>query len=240
MEFPAPDVPIVVPPELVEQAQALMTTVKGSRPRARVASAYTSILVCGLCGQRIVGSRAPVTKYRTVPTRRYRCPHTTLGRGCACRTFGESRIDRCVVPILVDLLRKHADELAREDPRPKPAAKVNTDNARNRLIDLHISGLISKAELQVRLDTLREPRLPMAPPVTISGKEIREYLDVLEEKWPDWPAEEKRALLLAIAPRIEVQWVGDDFSLTLYSPLADAPIRRETRTDRSRWSSQNN
>lgn len=240
MEFPAPDVPIVVPPELVEQAQALMTTVKGSRPRASVASAYTSILICGLCGQRIVGSRAPATKYRTVPTRRYRCPHTTLGRGCVCRTFGESRLDRCVVPILVDLLKAHADELSRDEARAKPRPRVKTDDARDRLIDLHISGMISKAELQVRLDKLREPRMPMAPPITISGAEIREYLDVLEEKWPTWPTEEKRALLLAIAPRIEVKWVGDDFSLTLYSPLSDAPIMREIRTERSRWSSRNN
>lgn len=242
MEFPAPDIPIIIPLELVKQAQSLALIVKGARPRQGSLSAYSSILVCGLCGHRLIGSMAAVTKYRSAPTRRYRCPHGSLRRGCPSRTFGEARLDRIVVPILRGLLQGHIEELAAPGPKPKPRAQRNTDDARNRLIDLHVSGLISKAELQVRLDSLAvtTPNVVIATPDVVTTEETRTYIEALESKWGSLPATERRNLLLAIAPRIEVAWVELDFRITLHSPLTDGPIECKIRTERARMREPNN
>ena len=98
---------------------------------------------------------------------------------------------------------------------------------------MRMRGLITAEEFEARLKALQPPARRVEP-VRITNETLRAYLDVFDSDWGSWTAEEKRSLLLAVAPRIDIAWLDNDLRLTVYSPLAEEPISREFTTQRSR------
>lgn len=218
-EFAVPGIPETLPASLVAAVDARLAIADGRPLRATspfVDALFAGLLRCPECGRWL---SVHVTRHNNPAGVRsyygYLCWHAHRTDSHLCtwrRRLSERKLEAVIVPALSAALRAAAST-AEPSHRPKAAERTAArqlealDQERERLIALHLRGMIGEAEVDAQLARLAERRRYLEELAATHGvrqqkqasrSELRRVLRQLEEEWSDWPRPQQRSLLQAL------------------------------------------
>jgi site-specific DNA recombinase len=207
-------VPEIVPPDLIASVDALMVSTREFRPRQReTVRAYSGILKCGVCGERMVGSlkrtKKPAGNYAY---RGWSCRLFRYHRICDSREVSERHIDKLVGEALKLMLMDYQEEIEASRKAAKPVPKkasgitaVDVGKMRERLIGLYLREQITDKEFATQTAQLdRFLAIEPKPKPTPKLMDVQASIDLISDQWETVPAEIKRKLFLTIGVTITV------------------------------------
>jgi len=228
IDIPVAGIPVVVPTELVAQADVFLRNCKGKRtPVARRCYTYSSMLTCGHCGE---GYKVHViTTDRDVG---YYCRGRKEAGICVAPRINSSWLDGLVAEGLQRALIAERDAiLAMHDPasqstrRDTSAQLTRLRRAAERYREMYAAGIIESVdELKAKLADVNASiaELDSKPSAVVSLESINQVIDTLSAHWLDSDVTERRHLLLAVSPRITV-WACEK-RIRLHTTLAAGDI----------------
>jgi DNA invertase Pin-like site-specific DNA recombinase len=209
-------IPEVVPRSLVAHAQQLfVATTRRKLKHTKHTYAYSSFLVCALCGSKMTGHSSGM----------YICAGKTRAT-CDARAIGTKRLDRMMGQALQQLLREHIRNADVTESKPKITVVKprNVQADRNRWLDLYAANAITREELMERLQSCKDepPRKEPQKMVIPAG-----MIDSTMESFPSWwiarnPMDMRKLLLMCVS-RIVVSG-GVKAFISVESPHVSNPI----------------
>jgi DNA invertase Pin-like site-specific DNA recombinase len=203
--------PLIIPPELMAQVDHLLAVTNGTKPRAVDVKTYSGILYCGSCGRKM-------NVHRSTPYILWRCYRGYVGNGpeCSRPCIADNRVDKLMAKGMHKLLKHRIDSIVRaakrKDRKQDDGAQKRLDSAlreKAQILDLYQRSYITPAELDRRMApveaTIRELSRTQAPkPQVADAEKLRAVLEAIDTHWFEMNVEEKRRILLAVCPRVDV------------------------------------
>jgi len=191
-----PNLPRIVPPELVDTAVRLFESTRVHRSAwTKQNHVYGGWLTCSECGSRYVGHISGSTYYYCGGRNRGVCP---------ARGISESRLDALVSDGLQRIVSNYQSLiLAANVGELKPAKRIDTSVRRNRILDMCEAGLYTLEQANQKLQALSDSETTteqLLPPLPISSSDIPRIIDL----WADWTTEDKRKLLGLLVREITI------------------------------------
>lgn len=206
------DVPEVVPRELVDAADALLTSRQGRPQRSTHAKAlFSGMLRCPGCGGWLRVNHRPHRRPN------YACARAYEGL-CASRGVrSEGVIEAALLPRMAAELREIADGLRAQQRRASPSRATTAgivkrlEQSEGRAMRLYVDGLITREKLDEEIGRIQAVRESLqagagpAPP-RVTTRELRRVAKHLEQHWCTWSVASKRELLEAMVKHVVVDF----------------------------------
>jgi hypothetical protein len=221
----------IIPEILINTVDILLeSTAFNRRPGGdRKVHVLTGILTCNRCGYSFKAHIGGHHQYRYLS---YVCRGKKDKGICDMPKIGSAKAERMIVTALENALRQELDRMQQilnePDSNQQDVTFVNHHRslmeARNRVVDLHVGGIISKEDAGARIANIDKQlaKLPQQrKSFRLTPEELTELLDKFPAKWYSWDDDTRRSILTTICSRIIVKREVGLLTLTLETCLSN-------------------
>ena len=164
--------PQIIDNETFEKVQQqLVDNTKFNRKNARLTYQLSRLIQCKLCGRRFCGTHTINSHRGKTPYQLYHCNGKYASKigadhePCTAKSIGAKKIEAWAWDQLINYLHSHADVVASQKENPQKDMRVkikkalkNTEQEKEKILDLYRLNILSLAELQDQLRKIDDAR----------------------------------------------------------------------------------